>query len=266
MQQKDYYEILGVSTNASSKTIKEAYRTLAFEYHPDRNKDNTVAAEKMKYINEAYAVLSNQNKRSEYDTLRDQFGASATGHYRQSHSEQDIFRGSDVHQVFEDMAKSFGFRGVDDIFKDFYGPGYRGFEFKQFKGNGWRGGRVTFGKNPYIFRKAFGSGFHNLSAKLLKQLYQSGTPKNGKDVHDTIVLKSDFALNGGPYPYYLKARSKKLVVKVPSGIKDGQQIRLSAMGHHGKNGGTPGDLYLKVSLKRSFFQQLKQIVLSLFMK
>ena len=154
MQQKDYYEILGVPANASSKNIKEAYRTLAFEYHPDRNKDNAVAAEKMKRINEAYAVLSNQKKRSEYDTLKEQFGSSATGHYRQSHSQQDIFRGSDVHQIFEEMARSFGFRGVDDIFKDFYGPGYRSFEFKQYRGNGWRGGGILFGKDNLSFQKS----------------------------------------------------------------------------------------------------------------
>lgn len=264
MQQKDYYEILGVPINASGKTIKEAYRTLAFEHHPDRNKDNVSAAEKMKRINEAYAVLSNQKKRSEYDTLKEQFGASATGHYRQSHSQEDIFRGSDVHQIFEEMARSFGFRGVDDIFKDYYGPGYRSFEFKQFKGRGWRGGRIFFGKDRFLFQKALGGGFQNFSGKLRKQLYTLNVPKRGKDIHDTIVLGADFALTGGPYPYYVKGRSKKLVIKVPPGIQEGQQIRLSAMGYPGKSGGKPGDLYLKISLKASFFKQIKRMITGLF--
>ena len=57
MTQKDYYQILGVDKNAASKQIKEAYRNLAFTYHPDRNKENPEAAEKMKLVNEAYAVL-----------------------------------------------------------------------------------------------------------------------------------------------------------------------------------------------------------------
>ncbi len=263
MQQKDYYEMLGVSTNASSKKIKEAYRALAFEYHPDRNKTNSVAAEKMKQINEAYAVLSNPKKRSEYDTLRDQFGASATGHYRQSHSDQDIFRGSDVHQIFEEMARSFGFRGVDDIFKDFYGPGYRKFEFKRYGNRGWRAGGIIFGGETVSFRKACGNGINFISSILNKQIGQIHShrhPQRGRDLYDTIVLKPDFALSGGPYPYYLKSRAKKLVVKIPPGIKEGQRIRLAGMGQSGKDGGNAGDLFLKVQLKKSFIQQIKSII------
>ena len=64
---RDYYQILGVSEDASQEQIKAAYRRLAFQYHPDRNKEDTAAAEKMKEINEAYAILSNQAKRKEYD-------------------------------------------------------------------------------------------------------------------------------------------------------------------------------------------------------
>ena len=63
MQQKDYYKILEVDENATQQQIKEAYRKLAFQYHPDRNKDNPSAVEKMKEINEAYSVLSNPQKR-----------------------------------------------------------------------------------------------------------------------------------------------------------------------------------------------------------
>ena len=70
MAQKDYYEILGVRQGAASQAIKEAYRRLAFEYHPDRNPGNGAAVERMKEINEAYAVLSNAEKRSRYDRLR----------------------------------------------------------------------------------------------------------------------------------------------------------------------------------------------------
>lgn len=266
MRQKDYYEILGVPANSNIKKIKEAYRSLAFEYHPDRNKDNPVAAEKMKHINEAYAVLSDSAKRSEYNTLRDQFGESATGHYRQSHSEQDIFRDSDVHQIFEEMARSFGFRGFDDIFKDFYGPGYRSFQFKHHGRGGWKAGGIFFGSMPFSFRKILGMGGSNISDYFRQQIRSIRGPKKGKNLHDTIYLLPEFAQTGGPYPYLLKKQSKKLVVKVPPGVKEGQRIRLVGLGESGKDGGEAGDLYLKIQLKRTFMQQIKNVMSSISFK
>ena len=73
MSQEGYYGVLGVDQNASQTKIKEAYRQLAFKHHPDRNRENTASADKMKKINEAYAVLSNPAKKTEYDNLRTQF-------------------------------------------------------------------------------------------------------------------------------------------------------------------------------------------------
>ena len=121
MTQKDYYQILSVNKNAASKEIKEAYRKLAFKYHPDRNKENGEAAEKMKIVNEAYAVLSSPEKRREYDALRQQFGSDAYSRFRNNYSQQDIFSGSDINHIFEEMAKAFGLRGSNEIFKEFYG-------------------------------------------------------------------------------------------------------------------------------------------------
>ena len=117
MSQHDYYQILGINQNASAKQVKDAYRKLAFQYHPDRNEKNPEAAEKMKSVNEAYAVLSDAAKRRKYDTLRQQFGSSAYSQFRQNYSEQDIFSGSDINQVLEQMARAFGLRGFDEIFK-----------------------------------------------------------------------------------------------------------------------------------------------------
>ena len=101
METRDYYQILGVPRDATDKAVKEAYRELAFKHHPDRNKDNPDAVDRMKAVNEAYAVLSHPDKRREYDTLRQQFGASAYSQFRQQYSDQDIFSGSDIFRIFQ---------------------------------------------------------------------------------------------------------------------------------------------------------------------
>ena len=106
MTRKDYYHILGVEKNATSQQVKEAYRKLALQYHPDRNKGDLNAVEKMKELNEAYAVLSDAAKRKRYDGMRQEYGAHAYDQFRQGYSDQDIFRGSDLNQVFEEMART----------------------------------------------------------------------------------------------------------------------------------------------------------------
>ena len=92
MTQTDYYKILGIPKTAKAEQIKEAYRKLAFRYHPDRSGEDG-NADRMKQINEAYAALSDPAKRQEYDSLRDQFGPGAYDHFRQTYSDQEIFRG-----------------------------------------------------------------------------------------------------------------------------------------------------------------------------
>ncbi len=170
MENIDYYSVLGVDNKATAKQIKEAYRTLAFEYHPDRNKENPESVEKMKQINEAYAVLSNDKKRREYDAMRLQFGASAAGRFRQNYTEQDIFKGSDVQQVFEEVAKAFGLRGVDEIFKDFYGPGYRSFSVKR-SGFLFSGFMFTGGPGKGRMSLPFGNTLGKLPRMMMKQLF-----------------------------------------------------------------------------------------------
>ncbi|MGZ3494146.1 MAG: DnaJ domain-containing protein, partial [Thermodesulfobacteriota bacterium] len=81
--QKDYYRVLGVEKGVPAEKIKEAYRKLAFQYHPDRNRENPSAVEKMKEINEAYAVLSDPRKRRDYDTFHDQYGAYGYDRFKQ---------------------------------------------------------------------------------------------------------------------------------------------------------------------------------------
>lgn len=266
MTQQDYYQILGVDRSADAKKIKEAYRELAFKYHPDRNEKDPNSADMMKQVNEAYAVLSNAQKRQAYDSMRTRFGDNAYGQFRNAYSEQDIFNGSDVHQIFEEMARSFGLRGVDSIFGDFYGSGYKQFEFKQHglhgKGFVYRGG---FGKRR---GKAMAGGappgLGRLAGYLLRKVTGLSLPQMGEDIHDTIHLNPEFARSGGPFPYHHHRRSKKLVVNIPAGTRDGQQIRLSRMGAAGKNGGETGDLYLKVKLKKPLLEKAKEYIVSTF--
>ncbi|MDX1707133.1 MAG: DnaJ domain-containing protein [Desulfobacterales bacterium] len=262
MSQKDYYQILGVNQNANAKQIKDAYRKLAFQYHPDRNEKNPEAAEKMKSVNEAYAVLSDASKRREYDTLRQQFGSSAYSQFRQTYSEQDIFSGSDINQILEQMARAFGLRGFDEIFKEFYGQGYRKYEFRKpgFFANSYifTGPRQSGRTDPDGLRSRGGPG--KLARFLLKQFSGIEFPEKGADIHDTIWLDPELARQGGPYAYYLRRKDKKLVVKIPAGTKNNQLIRLTGMGADGKGGGQAGNLYLKVRIRKPLLQHVKAFI------
>lgn len=258
MKQKDYYHILGVEENASPKRIKEAYRKLAFQYHPDRQPDHNNSAETMKAINEAYAVLSNEKKRREYDMLRRQFGASATDEFRKAYSEQDIFKGSDIHRIFEDMATAFGLRGFEDIFKEHYGKGYRSFRIE--KPGFFMGGFVFssgFGSPGGLHRRLSGKGLGKLPKLILEHITGAKIPQKGKDIVEAIFLSRSQAAQGGPYAYYHRKQSKKLIVNIPSGIRHGQRIRLQGMGEPGNAGGPTGDLYLKVQIKTPISEKIK---------
>ena len=181
MAQEDYYQVLGIDKNAGGKEIKEAYRQMAFKFHPDRNKGNPSAVEKMKGLNEAYAVLSNPAKKREYDALRDRFGSSAYTHFRNTYSDQDIFSGSDINHIFEEMARAFGFRGFNEIFKEYYGQGSQQFEFKKpgFFARGFVfGGPFKAGSQPggqFPFRGNLGK----ISRILLQKISGVQLPENG---------------------------------------------------------------------------------------
>ncbi len=112
MAKRDYYEILGMDKNADEAAIKKAYRSLAMKYHPDRNPNDRQAMERMKEINEAYAVLSDREKRRLYDT----YGHAGL----QGFTQEDIFRGVDFGSIFEEIfGRGFGFG--ESIFDSFFG-------------------------------------------------------------------------------------------------------------------------------------------------
>ena len=96
MAEKDYYKILGVNKSASDEEIKKAYRKLAMKYHPDHTKGDKASEETFKQISEAYAVLSDKEKRRQYDT----FGSAG---FQQRFSQEDIFRGSDFSEILREF-------------------------------------------------------------------------------------------------------------------------------------------------------------------
>ena len=247
MNQKDYYKILGVSEKAGQAEIKKAYRNLAFLHHPDRSTGNE---EMMKEINEAYAVLSNPVKRNEYDSLRQRYGSFARDQFRQTHSDQDIFRDSDIGQIFEELSRAFGFSRPEDIFSrnNFYGPHYRTFEFKVYGGPGLGS----------LFLGGMASLIQNLVAKKLGL----DLPKNGRDLYDVISITPEEAAAGGKvtYRYQKQGSTRELLVTLPGGIRDGQKIKLKGLGEKGRNGGKDGDLYLKAGIRKSFLGMIKSLL------
>ncbi len=132
MAARDYYNILGVAKNAGDEEIKRAYRKLAMKYHPDRNPNKKEAEERFKEINEAYAVLSDKEKRKQYDT----FGAEG---FQQRFSQEDIFRGFDFDEILSGL---FGGRGK----REFRFGGRSGFDFGDFFGG--QGGYRDTGRMP----------------------------------------------------------------------------------------------------------------------
>jgi DnaJ-class molecular chaperone len=266
MNQTDYYQILEVEKEASPQKIKEAYRRLAFQYHPDRNKGNPSAVERMKEINEAYAVLSDPKKRKDYNTFQEQYGPYGYDRFKQTYSDQDIFRGSDIYQIFEEMTRAFGFRGFEEVFRESYGQGAHTFEFRRpgvfgrgfvFFGPGFRRtSRQKIPSSPEIFPGVAGK----LVRYLLKKALGMKEPVRGEDLKDVIHLDPRQALEGAKGKYLHRKLSKELIITVPPGMKEGQKIRLKGMGKPGREGGEPGDLYLTVKIKRPLLERMRKLL------
>ncbi len=263
MTRKDYYHILGVEKNATSQQVKEAYRKLALQYHPDRNKGDLNAVEKMKELNEAYAVLSDAAKRKRYDGMRQEYGAHAYDQFRQGYSDQDIFRGSDLNQVFEEMARTFGFRHFDEVFREFYGQGYRTFEFRRpgmfgrgFVFFGFPGG----GKYRQVSQPRQGL-LLNLLGRLATRMIRAGmnprTAPKETGRTESIILNPSDARKGARVPFVDPVTLRQLMITIPAGIREGQTIRLKGGGSDNGGGQGAGDLYLKVLFRKSLYEKAK---------
>ncbi len=262
-QKRDYYEVLGVDKGADDATIKKAYRQLAKKYHPDMNPGDKEAEKKFKEASEAYAVLSDPDKRRQYD----QFGHSA-------------FEGGGAGGGFG----GFDFSGADfsdifgDIFGDFFGGGSRGGARNNgpMKGANLRTSvRISFeqavfgvdkeldlnlkdtcktcngsgakpGTSPETCRKCGGRG-----QVVTQHSTPFGTIRNSQVCPDcggtgkTIKEKCPDCHGSG----YISSR-KKIQVSIPAGIDNGQSVRIRDKGEPGVNGGPRGDLLVEVVVDR----------------
>lgn len=266
MEHTDYYEILGIGKNSDQKQIKNAYRTLAFKYHPDRNSDSH-ASSRMKDINEAYAVLSDPKKRNEYNAMKEQFGSGAHSRFRQDYSDDDIFSGSDIHQIFEELSKAFGLRGFDEVFKQFQGRGYSSHANRR-PGIGNQAFFFTGSSRPGAMRaKGFPiGGLARLIRYGIKRKFGIEIPEKGKDLSDVIAISPSLAFSGGKIRYLYRPQSKELVVTIPPGVTEGQRIRLRGMGAPGKGGGLSGDLYVKIRIRIPVLERIRRFLENLFFR
>lgn len=252
MSKKDYYEILGIAKGASEAEIKKAYRTMAKKYHPDVNKEAD-ATEKFKEVQEAYEVLNDSTKRSQYD----QFGHAAF----------------DQNQGFGGGAG--GFDDFGDIFSSFFGGGgqRRNPNAPQRGQDRFMTLRVSFMDAVFGTEKTVtltvdetcntchGSGaFSSKDVKSCGRCHGSGHVTTAQRTpfgtfqqealcpdcqgKGKIISKACKDCNGAGFT----KKKKDVDIKIPAGISSGQQLRVSGMGERGVNGGTQGDLYVEISV------------------
>jgi len=201
----DYYKLLGVSKSASQEEMKKAYRKLALKYHPDKNKGNKAAEEKFKEINEAYAVLSDKEKRQQYD----QFGSTG---FHQRFSREDIFRDFDLGDLFKDS----GF-GTEDILSQIFGKGAR--RRNPFKGayTGSFDPRAQQG-GPFHYEDIFGR---------QGACPHSKTSATRKNLEQELTITLEEAVKGTQKEISIQkgTQTRKVTIKIPPGINEGQKIR-----------------------------------------
>ncbi len=256
-QKRDYYEVLGVSKGASDDEIKKAYRVLAKKYHPDMNPGDAAAADKFKEASEAYAVLSDPEKRRQYD----QFGHAAFDQGAGGYGGFD-FNGADFGDIF------------GDIFGDFFGGGRRsqGARSGPAKGANIRASvRITFEEAVFGCEKELelklkdpcpnckGTGAKpGTTAQMCPKCggkgqvvftQQSffGTVRNVQtcpDCNGSGKVIKDKCPDCGGTGYV--ASTKRIQVSIPAGIDNGQSVRIREKGEPGRNGGPRGDLLVEV--------------------
>ena len=264
-QKRDYYEVLGVSRTATDDELKKAYRKLAKQYHPDMNPGNKEAEAKFKEVNEAYEVLSDKDKRAKYDQfghagVDPNFGAGGGG-----------FGGFDMGDI-----------DLGDIFGSFFGGGFGGF------GGGQRRADPNAPKRGASLRASMTISFQEAMTGVEKEINLTRTEScstchgTGCAAGTTAEICPDchgagqvrIQRGGGGFAFSTTApcsrcrgtgkiihqpcpdchgdgqvrRQRKIKVKIPAGIDDGQTISMRGQGNGGQNGGPSGDLLITVSV------------------
>ncbi len=235
---KDYYNVLGVPKDANEKDIKSAYRKLARKWHPDANPDNPKEAEeKFKELQEAYAVLSDPEKRSKYDALGSDWESAA----RQAEQQRRYRSSRRPTAEYGDIGDIFGQTSGDgDGFSDF---------FESFFSNVGRRTTTSSARSPHRGRDLDGE-----IEITLRDAFEGGTKSISVELEDrcpacggTGVRAQQICTNCHGTGVVLT--SKRLDVKIPRGVRDGQRIRLAGQGGSGIHGGPSGDLYLAVRIE-----------------
>ncbi len=215
----DYYKILGVDKTATKDDLKKAYRKLALKYHPDRTKGDKKAEEKFKQANEAYAVLSDAEKRQQYDT----YGSDT---FQKRYTQEDIFRGADLGSIFREFGINVG-------------------------GFSQAGGRVRGGAPFETFFSQSGGGAAGNPFQS-QGCGSSGRRQPVKGADATLELGITLAevLNGTEKTISLGrgVSADKVSVKIPAGIESGKKLRMAGKGSASPQGGPDGDLYLLINI------------------
>lgn len=268
-EKRDYYEVLGLSKGADEASIKKAYRALAKKYHPDMNPGDQEAEVKFKEVNEAYAVLSDAEKRAQYD----QFGHAA-------------FEQGGMGGGFDGFGGFGGFGDLGDILGNIFGGGFGGsagprrngprrgddigvtvtvsFEEAAFgvkkdvsynriqKCPDCSGSGATKGTSPETCSACGGSGQRRVVQRMGGMQFQSTVTCDACRGTGKIIKNPCNNCRGTGFIKIVK----KLGVSIPAGIDDGERIALRGEGCDGRNGGPTGDLIITVRVKRhSIFER-----------
>jgi DnaJ-class molecular chaperone len=218
MAKKSYYDILGVKKDATDDEIKKAYRKLARKYHPDVNRDDKGAEAKFKELSEAYSVLSDADKRKQYD----QFGSAA------------FEGGNPFGGGFNPFAG--GGQGAGAPF---------GFDFSQFTG-GRKAGRRGGGAQTT-------ADFGDLFSDLFGGAAGGQMPHRGSDIEAETTIELRDAVHGTTLQ--MSTGSESVKVKIPAGVRDGQRIKVRGKGSAGR-GGQAGDIIVLIHIRpHPFFER-----------
>lgn len=255
MEQRDYYEVLEVSRSASDAEIKKAYRKLAMKYHPDRNPDDSTAEEKFKEVQTAYNILSDSQKRAAYD----QFG----------HAGVDPSRGGGPGGFG-------GFSGFGDVFEDIFENIFTGGRGGR-QSRGQRGSDLQFNVQLTLEEAATGKEIeitvprHGTCTTCEGSGAKKGTKPKTCETCDGMgqvrIQQGFFSIQQTCPNCHGEGQiitdpctdchgngrireSKKLSVKIPAGVDNGDRVRLSGEGEAGVHGGGPGDLYVQINVKK----------------